>query len=306
MNDCKKIQRLMSEYIDKMLDPEDKKEAKEHIGHCEDCKKIYSSLKSTVKQCHQLDTVPLPQNFEEELHKKLRSADSVKTAHIKTRPRSRGVPYAMISGAAACLVLFIYANHYIGLQKNNSTTAYLAEPQSGFSFLNSVADGFNNVVTGLSEIEVSDQELSEVEPVASVPEATPVTSAKPTPQASSAPIAALNDVARADNSSDDIETEESALSTNSVNKSDVAPSGSSSGVSGSASGGGLSMGRVMRVDVTKLSEVSGIVSDYSSKATKQGSSTILTVPTSEYEQLIPINRANPNPEEYITVIENVR
>lgn len=60
---CRKIQGMLSEYIDDRLDREKKTIVERHLESCETCSQELASLKMTVQLLHEVSEVPAPRSF---------------------------------------------------------------------------------------------------------------------------------------------------------------------------------------------------------------------------------------------------
>ena len=60
---CRKIQGMLSEYIDDRLDNEKKTIVERHLESCETCSHELSSLQMTVQLLHRVSEVPAPRSF---------------------------------------------------------------------------------------------------------------------------------------------------------------------------------------------------------------------------------------------------
>ena len=71
--DCKKAQKLMSAYVDDMLETAEKSAFEAHMKDCENCRRELELLKSTVAALSDLK-LAAPENFTDEVREKLKSA----------------------------------------------------------------------------------------------------------------------------------------------------------------------------------------------------------------------------------------
>lgn len=69
--DCEKVQELLSEYVDHMLDDDMRKDVENHINSCDACKQEIKLLKSIIGCCHEFEDQDLPENFSGKLHQRL-------------------------------------------------------------------------------------------------------------------------------------------------------------------------------------------------------------------------------------------
>ena len=68
---CNKIRKMLSLYIDKMLDDNLQKEVEEHISACNLCKKRYDDIKDMTTLLNEAEMVPVPESFEFRMKKAL-------------------------------------------------------------------------------------------------------------------------------------------------------------------------------------------------------------------------------------------
>lgn len=101
--DCSRVVDLLSEYIDGMLDDEDKNFIEIHLKECKCCRQEYEILRNIVLNCRMQEEIDLPEDFENDLHKRL-EAEKKKRSFISSSfiYRHRGV-------AAVFLVLTVSA-----------------------------------------------------------------------------------------------------------------------------------------------------------------------------------------------------
>lgn len=60
---CRKIQGMLSEYLDKRLDSEKKSLVEQHLSSCEACSRELDSLRMTVQLLHRVTEAPAPRSF---------------------------------------------------------------------------------------------------------------------------------------------------------------------------------------------------------------------------------------------------
>lgn len=82
MLDCKKIQPLLSEYVDGVLDGDTGWDVKLHLASCAVCTEVAGELRATAELLRSLPTREPSANFEAALAKRL--ADKVLTPHRPT------------------------------------------------------------------------------------------------------------------------------------------------------------------------------------------------------------------------------
>jgi len=68
---CKEIRELFSEYLDDSLSGEKKALVEEHLSLCEACRQEVASLDSVLRELHTLEPVKPPQDFLDQLHRRM-------------------------------------------------------------------------------------------------------------------------------------------------------------------------------------------------------------------------------------------
>ena len=83
---CKKIARILSEYLEQELDAESCKDVIEHMKDCAPCVTFLNSLQKTVEITHQAAGAPVQvPGVSEDVRRKLReSYESFRAAHSNT------------------------------------------------------------------------------------------------------------------------------------------------------------------------------------------------------------------------------
>ncbi len=69
---CKSVIREISDFIDGALEPAEKQELEQHLGHCEDCKMVVDQTKLTVDVFCDSEPIELPSDVRSRLHEALR------------------------------------------------------------------------------------------------------------------------------------------------------------------------------------------------------------------------------------------
>ncbi len=104
---CKDVQNLLSPYLDQALNPEEMQFIQDHLNHCALCEQELRRLRRTIGIIHGLQEVPLPEEFQRQLHHKLIVASKEikrkKTIWLKLFTRS---PWASAGIAALFLLVF--------------------------------------------------------------------------------------------------------------------------------------------------------------------------------------------------------
>jgi len=81
---CRKVRRLLTEYIDGRLSSRDVEFVDRHLETCTGCSEELESLRATVRLLHRVPSVPVPRSFA------LREADVVRE---QAAPSRRGMPW---------------------------------------------------------------------------------------------------------------------------------------------------------------------------------------------------------------------
>ncbi|CAH2212605.1 zf-HC2 domain-containing protein [Tepidibacter aestuarii] len=68
---CDKFRENISYYIDDILDDNDKHEFENHMNNCDQCRCEYEQMLVLIDSLNSVDQVPLPDNYDETLRKKL-------------------------------------------------------------------------------------------------------------------------------------------------------------------------------------------------------------------------------------------
>ncbi|MFH0843939.1 MAG: zf-HC2 domain-containing protein [Pseudomonadota bacterium] len=68
---CEEIRALLSEYMDDVIDKENRARIESHLSACEGCRKELASLRALVRQMGDLDPVSPPKDFLAQLHQRL-------------------------------------------------------------------------------------------------------------------------------------------------------------------------------------------------------------------------------------------
>ena len=100
---CDEALSIIDMYLDECTDAYDEKEFLEHIETCESCRNAYNEIKRITNELNNIDYLPLPDNFHNELTEKL-----VKSG--KSKKRNTLVKY---SAVAACAVVIFITGAYM-------------------------------------------------------------------------------------------------------------------------------------------------------------------------------------------------
>jgi len=105
--DCVQIKRLLSEYIDNVLDDQTKKLVDEHLSQCSACSKELATSKSYVKEMSSLKEIKAPDDFLEKVQERINRRFQFERIMRKFFvPVKIKVPL-QLAGAVAMLVLVI-------------------------------------------------------------------------------------------------------------------------------------------------------------------------------------------------------
>ncbi|SNX55124.1 DUF4349 domain-containing protein [Thermoanaerobacterium sp. RBIITD] len=73
---CNEVKELINQYVDDELDEKNRRDVKEHINTCEDCKKDYNIISSIKEILSEMPPVTLPEDFSAKLHENLVKTES--------------------------------------------------------------------------------------------------------------------------------------------------------------------------------------------------------------------------------------
>lgn len=120
---CIEYSELISAYVDEMLSPQEEEKLMMHLKTCQACQKELEVLKQMQMMCQHLEEVPLPDKFHEELMRRLKVENKVKSP-IKFKWQYGG---ALV---ATMLVGILFFNQ-LGLSssKNETATGYATKNQ---------------------------------------------------------------------------------------------------------------------------------------------------------------------------------
>ena len=112
---CIDIEELISLYIDELLDEHTKSLLEKHLVECNDCRKEYESLVSTVNLCKELPMIQLPDDYTDSLHNKLLAAQEEKNqSNEEVQPitliqdkKKKKLNWKFYTSIAAVFILFV-------------------------------------------------------------------------------------------------------------------------------------------------------------------------------------------------------
>lgn len=105
MKKCSEMAEYISLYIDNELDLDERKEFEDHIAECQNCKNELDEIMQIVNICKNIKEEELPDNFREELHRKLLDA-SGQSGNKSKILFFRSKYFKMLSSIAAVFLLF--------------------------------------------------------------------------------------------------------------------------------------------------------------------------------------------------------
>lgn len=79
--ECKKYSELISAYVDGMLSPQEQEKLMAHLKVCETCSEEMSALKQMKALLEQIEEPELPNEFHEELMKRIKQEEKSTTVH---------------------------------------------------------------------------------------------------------------------------------------------------------------------------------------------------------------------------------
>jgi len=108
MEKCDRIKKLLSEYIDGVLDAQTGSLVEEHLLECKDCKDERDALNTLIKGLGALDTVKPPGDFLERVHERVKG-DSLleKIKRLLFIPARIKIPVEMAALATTAVLVFI-------------------------------------------------------------------------------------------------------------------------------------------------------------------------------------------------------
>jgi anti-sigma factor RsiW len=121
MAECKHIREEFSALLDDELDIETKATVEEHLSNCSSCLRELGGFKQVGDQYAALEVVPAPDNFEEELRKRLRPKP---LAFLRSK---RAVRWQLLPLTAAATALVAVGSIFALQQLNQGETTQLAK-----------------------------------------------------------------------------------------------------------------------------------------------------------------------------------
>ncbi|MBN1848701.1 MAG: zf-HC2 domain-containing protein [Deltaproteobacteria bacterium] len=109
--DCVNIQRLLSEYIDGVLDAQTRDKVEKHLSTCERCGEEIESLKALIRDLETLPRVKAPDDFLEQLHERMHARFDF-WAYIKGFSRFFQMRIPLQIAAATAMAVLIFAIVY--------------------------------------------------------------------------------------------------------------------------------------------------------------------------------------------------
>ena len=116
MKNCSEVIEIISQYIDNELDEKERRDFEEHIKSCDSCRTELDEIRHVVELCRDIDEVELPEDFREELHRKLVDARDKGSFNGKVlEVRSKYIKIFSSIAAGLLLIFFVrgmYNNGY--------------------------------------------------------------------------------------------------------------------------------------------------------------------------------------------------
>jgi anti-sigma factor RsiW len=109
-NQCYKIQKRLSCYMDGQLPPKQMQKVKEHLQSCPTCKQEYEALLTIKEQISNIPEQPLPSNFQQSLHLRL-VEESQKQPGKQNNWMGSLKPYSAVA-AGLLLTLLVGTGYY--------------------------------------------------------------------------------------------------------------------------------------------------------------------------------------------------
>ncbi len=114
MKDCKKIQPMLSEYIDGVLQETDSSLVRSHLDECAECMEMYQSMRELLVYMNDMEQVDPPAGFVGRVNERLEQESSFRGVIRKIfYPLHVKVPIE-IAGLAAAVVLIVYVSGFVG------------------------------------------------------------------------------------------------------------------------------------------------------------------------------------------------
>lgn len=111
-SECLHIRQLLSDYIDRVLDPAKTNKIREHLQSCEDCNREHEGLNALISELRNIRAVKAPEDFLEKFHERIRDVSFVERIMEILSFRWIKFPVEMTAFAAtAALILLIF--HFI-------------------------------------------------------------------------------------------------------------------------------------------------------------------------------------------------
>jgi hypothetical protein len=103
---CARIKKLLSDYVDGILDEEDAGLLEVHLADCRRCQKELVSLRALVSELNQLESVKAPPDFLDQLHQRLASHSPLKEIIRKLfYPLRIKIPLELATAAALAVLI---------------------------------------------------------------------------------------------------------------------------------------------------------------------------------------------------------
>jgi hypothetical protein len=114
---CDEIKKLLSEYVDGVLDEKTKALVEAHLSTCRDCKEELASLKRLVNELGSLESVAPPRDFLNQLHERMEQRSWFsKILRAMFVPMRLKIPLEFAGAAAMAILVFslfyIQQDHY--------------------------------------------------------------------------------------------------------------------------------------------------------------------------------------------------
>lgn len=150
---CEEVREILSLYIDNELNEEESSEIEKHLETCEECNREYEDLLTIKKLLTEIPQVQLPDNFKQDLHKKLVECISEESNEIeennaiidsrekpnKTLARKKKFNWKVMSGVAAAVFLMVVSaaslmNNNLKMDDMSRMEMEKAAPENNMSY----------------------------------------------------------------------------------------------------------------------------------------------------------------------------
>ncbi|GAJ02118.1 unnamed protein product, partial [marine sediment metagenome] len=131
---CKKIEKLLNPYIDRVLDAESTQQIEEHLKSCSSCREDYLKLKQVVSALNSISPQPAPETLTQNIMAKISREDvqiqSSWIDHLKKQISIPRLSFRLVGAAAIAALVLFFAFTFIF---NTPDTAPICSAEVQFS-----------------------------------------------------------------------------------------------------------------------------------------------------------------------------